>query len=128
MSSSSTGSRVGVAPSSASTIACKYVLCKFGQHAAAASAAALSCKSPEILLVKEKSEFLWFSSGLLVFREWKTGVLEFVDSFSQFGKEKGKRFTLPKMSSHRDGLHASTLVNPGDFVKIKGWDGHKHRR
>ena len=76
---------------------CKYVLCRFGQRAAAASAAALSCKSPEILLEKEKSEFLWFSSGLLVFLEWflagKTGVLEFVDNFSQFGKGKEKVHT-----------------------------------
>ena len=35
-----------------------------------------------------------------------------------------KKFTPPKMSSHHDDLQASTLVDPGDFVKIKGWDGH----
>ena len=28
------------------------------------------------------------------------------------------------MSSHHDDFQASTLVDPGDFVKIKGWDGH----
>ena len=43
--------------------------------------------------------------------------IAFVDSFSQCGKGKEKRFTPPK-------LQASTLVDPGDFVKIKGWDGH----
>ena len=42
--------------------ACKYILCEFGQRAAAASAAAFSCKNPEILLGQEKSEFLWVFS------------------------------------------------------------------
>ena len=78
--------------------------------------------------MKEKSEFLWFSSGFLVFLEWflagKTGVLEFVDTFSQFGKGKEKRFTPPKMTFHHYDHQASTLVDPCDFVKIKGWDGH----
>ena len=78
--------------------------------------------------MKEKSEFLWFSSGLLVFLEWflagKTGVLEFVDNFSQFGKRKEKRFTPRKTPSKHDDLQASTPEDPGDFVNIKGWDGH----
>ena len=80
--------------------ACNCVLSKLGQHAAAASAAAISCHSHEILLWKEKSEFLWFSSGLLVFLEWflagKNGVLEFVDNFSQFGREKEKKVHTSK--------------------------------
>ena len=67
-----------------------YIFGEVGQRAAAASAAAFSCKNPVILLENEKSEFLWFCSGLLVFLQWcvagKSGMLEFVDNFSQFGK------------------------------------------
>ena len=33
-------------------------------------------------------------------------------------------FTPPKMSSNHDDFQASTLVDPGDFVKIKVWVGH----
>ena len=74
--------------------ACKYVFCQFG---------------PEIQLGKEQSQFLWFSFGLLVFLEWflagKTGVLVFVDNFSQFGegKEKGSHLQrcLPIMMTFR---------------------------
>ena len=108
--------------------ACKYILCEFGQRAAAASAAAFSCKNPETLLGQEKSEFLWFFSGLLVFLQWclagKSGMLEFVNNFSQFGKEKEKRFSLPKMSSKHDDLQASTPEDPGNLVIFKVWDGH----
>ena len=107
---------------------CKYILCEVGQRAAAASAAPFSCKNPEILLGKEQSEFLWFSSGLLGFLEWclagKSGMLEFVNNFSQFGKGKEKRFTLLKVSSKHDDLQASTPADPGNFVIFKGWDGH----
>ena len=51
-------------------------------------------------------------------------MLEFVDNFSQFGKGKEKRFSLPKMSSKHDDLQASTPEDPGNFVIFKGWDGH----
>ena len=108
--------------------ACKYILGEVGQRAAAASAAAFSCMNPLILLRKEKSEFLLFFSGLLVFLQWcvagKSGMLEFVDNFSQFGKGKEKRFSLPKMSSKHDDLQASTPEDPCNFVIFKGWDGH----
>ena len=100
--------------------ACEYILSEVGQRAADASAAAFSCKNPVILMGNEKSEFLWSCSGLLVFLQWcvagKSGKLEFVDNFSQFGKGRGKRFSLPKMSSKHDDLQASAPEDPGNFV------------
>ena len=114
--------------------ACKYVLCNFEKHAAGASVAAFSDMNPEIFTGREKLEFLWVSAGLLVFREWvvaglsliqagKTGILEIVDSFSQLGKGKDKRHTTEKKSSYHGYLQALTPADPGELVKIKGWDG-----
>ena len=108
--------------------ACEYILSEVGQRAADASAAAFSCKNSVILLGNENSELLWSCPGLLIFLQWcvagKSGKLEFVDNFSQFGKGKEKRFSLPKMSSKHDDLQASTPEDPGNFVIFKGWDGH----
>ena len=47
-----------------------------------------------------------------------------MNSFSQLGKRKDQRYTPPNKSSHHDDFQALTPVDPGDFVKIKGWDGH----
>ena len=71
---------------------------------------------------RKSPSFSGFLLDYFVILEWflagKIGVMEFVNKFSQFGKGKEKRFTHPKMSSHHDDLQASTLVDPGDFVKI----------
>ena len=84
---------------------------KIFMRAVAASAAAFPCKSSVILLENEMSELPWSCAGLFLFlRLWvagKTGKLEFVDNFLPFGKGKGKRFSLAKISSKQDDLQAS---------------------
>ena len=76
---------------SAATV-CKFVLCDVRQHAADASAAAFPCKSSVILLENEKSELPWSCAGLILFLQLcvagKSGNLELVDNFLQFGKGK----------------------------------------
>ena len=72
---------------------------------------AFPCKSSVILLENEKSELPWSCAGLFLFLRLcvagKSGKLELVDNFMQFGKGKEKRFSLAKMCSKKDVFQAS---------------------
>ena len=117
--------------------ACEYILSEDGKHAADASAAAFPCKSSVILFENETSELPWSCAGLFLFLRLcvagKSGKLELVDNFLQFGKGKEKRFSLAKMSSKQDVLQASipealtqeaSCAEDCQLDTFKGWDGH----
>ena len=117
--------------------ACEYILSEDGQHAADASAAAFPCKISVILFENETSELPWSCAGLFLFLRLcvagKSGKLELVDNFLQFGKGKERRFSLAKMSSKQDVLQASipealtqeaSCAEDCQLDAFKGWDGH----
>ena len=98
---------------------------------------AFLCKSSVILLENEKSELPWSCAGLfLILRLYvagKSGMLELVDNFLQFGKGKEKRLSLAKMFSKKDVLQASipealtqeaSCDEDCQLDTFKGWDGH----
>ena len=85
----------------------------------------------------EKSELPWSCAGLFLFLRLcvagKSGKLELVDNFLQFGKGKEKRFSLAKMFSKKDVLQASipealtqeaSCDEDCQLDTFKGWDGH----
>ena len=114
----------------------EYIFCEVRQHAAEASAAAFPCDCSVILSENDKSELAWSCAGVLIFLRsfaGKSGMLELVDHFMQFGQGKGKRFSLAKISSKQDVLQASipeALIQEASCDEscqhdtFKGWDGH----
>ena len=89
------------------------------------------------MLDLESFRLPWSCAGLFLFLRLcvagKSGKLELVDNFLQFGKGKENRFSLAKMSSKQDVLQASipealtqvaSCAEDCQLDTFKGWDGH----